>query len=202
MSNQAETVKPKKTMEDKWKSIDSLPRWYNYASKAIGEQSGLFLRSTRPFLTSGEHGSACKGILNNWDFGLIPAHLCVEQCFAALVTWHGQKGLQDAKDNAHKHNWNVNLFAEGKLQMEKTFDDYKSAHAWADNRLVEQASDAYAVIDARLEKTVIRITRNEAMYRTRQVSHSPVCKTTSKTTGTLSWGQSKRGSTRVFFSRG
>ena len=202
MSNQAETVKPKKTMEDKWKSIDSLSKWFGHAAKNVGDTSIAFLQTTRPFLISGEWNKEVRGILNQWDYGTITAHHCIEEIFKALVSFQGQKGLQKAKEDSFRHNWTVSLYEGEVLMVEKTFATHKEAASWTDNRLIEMASNAHALMQAKMENTIIRVERGEAMYRTRQVSNSPVCKTTSKTTGTLSWGQSKRGSTRVFFSRG
>lgn len=195
------------------KEITTLTQWYAKAVKNIGEGSPAFLSLTRAFLISGDWQVATRPILNQWDYGTITAHACIESLFQALVSWQANKAMAVAIENIdanlHKGNWLVQVFGDkrptcpdGSLIKEQSFNTFKDASGWADRRLVETYSDAYAVLTAQTEATVITVSRHDALYRLREKSNNPVCKVTGKTTSSLSWGAPKRGSSRAHFSHG
>lgn len=195
------------------KEITSLKAWYKVAVKSINDQSASFLALTRMFLINGEHAVAAKPIINQYDYGQITAHGCIESLFQALVAWEADRllgiAIKNVEEGKHKGNWLVQVWGDcrptcpdGSLILEQSFDTFKEASGWADRRLVETFSDAYATLSAQTEATFITVSRHDALYRLREKSNNPVCKVTGKTTSSLGWGQSKRGSSRAHFSHG
>lgn len=195
------------------KEITSLKAWYKVAVKSINDQSASFLALTRMFLINGEHAVAAKPIINQYDYGQITAHGCIESLFQALVAWEADRllgiAIKNVEEGKHKGNWLVQVFGDkrptcpdGSLILEQSFDTFKIASGWTDRRLVETFSDAYAILTAQTEATVIKVDRHDAMWRLREIHSKTVCKVTGKTTSSLSWGQKKSGGDRAYFSRG
>lgn len=208
IKGQSKTKAPKAAKE-----ITTLKAWYAIASKSINEQSAAFLVRTRSFLINGEHASIAKPIINQYDYGQLTAHACIESLFQSLIAWESNKllgiAIKDMEEGKHRGNWLVTVWGDcrptaidGSVQIEKSFNTYKEAAGWADRRLVETYSDAYAILTAQTEATVIKVDRHDALYRLRELPSKTVCKITGKTTSSLSWGQKKSGGDRAYFSRG
>jgi hypothetical protein len=183
--------------------IDSLTRWYKMAVKRMARQeSQEFLAETRAFLCQEETQKITRPILNQWDWNQISPQECIKELFKVLVEYQAQMAMQQALSNVQRGNWMVLLRSGDRVIGEASFSDCNVACRWADRRLIESESDATATITARLEKTVLELDRQGALWRLRQINKHPFMKITSSMTGGgLGWGHKAREH-RTYFSRG
>ena len=182
--------------------IKSLPQWYKHSAKHITKKTcGEFLAQTRGFLCDDGRRDLVRPILNLWDWNKISAEDCIRQLIPILIQWEANKALEQSIEKTARGNWTVEIRSEGKEILTKSFATETDASGWAYRRLIENASDAEAIITAKLEKTILIVDRHTAIWKLRAVVKHPYMKISSSTGGGLGFGHKARDS-KVHFSHG
>jgi hypothetical protein len=189
--------------------------WINKACKLGPFAHAALLAATRSFLMQGDHSAVTLPIMAKVTAGTLYPTPAVTALIHALVAWQAETSLRLAKERQARgvklHNWIVTVWdgesnavsVGGKVACEDSFADCNEACGWADRRLVDSApSTGFAIIHAQTEKTVLRVTRDEAIERVYPHAKGPFCKRIGGRQNSLAMGRRAARDTRVVFSHG
>lgn len=189
--------------------------------KAAASAAG-FLQAHRDFLLTGELASVASPIIARLDAReLLPTPALGEIQRAVLghivamdLAKAEEKLNQPASGGGTQKPWLATIRDEKgnictrinskgeKEDLVQAFDTAAPADRWCDRRLVEGASDWYALVEHTLSPVVTRIDRNEAVARLLKNKPGPVCAKQSKASMSRLGFQGKAKQDRAVFSHG
>lgn len=167
--------------------------------KAAASAAG-FLQAHRDFLLTGELASVASPIIARLDARELlptPALGEIQRAVLSHIVACDQAKLEEkmvqpsagggsqkpwlATIRDEKGNICTRINSKGEeVDLVQAFDTAAPADRWCDRRLVEGASDWYALVEHTLSPVVTRIDRNEAVARLLKNKPGPVCAKQSK----------------------
>jgi hypothetical protein len=189
--------------------------WINRSCKLGPFAHAAWLAATRGFLMQGAHAVVTLPIMAKVTAGTIYPTPAVTALLHALVTWNAETSLKLALERSHRqaklHSWIVTIWdgesnavsVGGKVVCEDSFESCSEAEGYADRRLVDSApSTGFAIVHAQSEKTILRVTRDEAIERVFPHVKGPFCKRVGGRQSSLAMGRKAARDTRAVFSHG
>ena len=189
--------------------IQSVKAWITQATKKKNLNNPKFLQDTRSFLMSCEAKEKIAPIFSQWEKTPI-TNKTIDAIYKVLIDLHCSAELDKAERTSVNSNVTVciygSLVLDGPIQLldGKKFARFQDAETWADNHLVNQPSNAYAVIDSHTEKTKLTIYRQDALARSyeKRVIKAACTDQVKVSKDRLSWGVGGQYNKRFYFSRG
>lgn len=200
------------------KEIKTIAAWIKQAGKTGAGNAGKFLEDTRGFLLSAELKEITTPIFGKLDAKETFPTPAIQALYKVL----GAKQANDLLTKAYQQGereeskcWIATVYEpdnspiannQAKVIARQSFESEYDARGWANRFLTNHsASDHYATIQGKKEKTCYNLTRDEAMYMVIKGTWKPAAATVKQvrvSATRLSLGVGQQRNKPTYFSRG